>query len=59
MIEAVYLAGALTKVQAGYALTSMVNATNEVVEIDEPLLRVTEIEPSTPPGPPQEVKNGP
>jgi hypothetical protein len=51
LIEGVYLAGALTKVQAGYAITSIVNATNEVVEIDEPVLRVTEIEPSAPLGP--------
>ena len=50
--EGVYLAGALTKVQAGYAITSIVNTTNEVVEIDEPVMRVTEVEPGTSWGPP-------
>lgn len=56
--EGVYLAGALTKVQAGYAITGIVNATDEVVDIDESVLRVTEIEPSTQIGPPCEDNNG-
>ena len=41
--EGVYLAGAITKVQAGYAITSIVNTTNETMEIDEPILRVAEV----------------
>lgn len=49
--EEVYLAGAITKVQAGYAITSIVNTTDEAVEIEEPMLRVREVEPGTPLGP--------
>jgi hypothetical protein len=41
----VYLAGASTKEQTGYAITSIVNTTNEMVEIDEPVLKVMEAEP--------------
>jgi len=40
--EGVYLAGAITEVQGGYAITSNVNTTNET---DEPVLKVTEVEP--------------
>jgi len=40
--EGVYLAGAITKVQAGYAITGNVNTTNET---EEPVLKVTEVEP--------------
>ena len=47
-----YLAGAITKIQAGYAITSIVNTTGEAVEVEEPVLRVTEVEPGTPFGPP-------
>jgi hypothetical protein len=43
----VYLAGTITKVQAGYAITSIVNTTNETMEIDEPILRVAEVERRT------------
>ena len=49
--EGVYLTGAMTKVQAGYAITSIVNTTDEAVEIEEPVLRVTEVEPGTLLGP--------
>ena len=42
-----YLAGAITKVQAGYAITSIVNTTEEAMEIDEPVLSVTEVETGT------------
>jgi len=41
----------MTKVQAGYAITSIVKTTNEAVEIDEPVLRVTEVESGTSLGP--------
>jgi hypothetical protein len=41
--EGVYLMGAMTKIQAGYAITSIVNTNSEKVEIDEPV----EIEPGT------------
>jgi len=40
--EGMYLSGAITKVEAGYAITSNVNTTNE---IDESVLKVTEVEP--------------
>jgi hypothetical protein len=50
--EGVYLAGAITKVQAGYAITSIVNTTNEKVETDDPVLKVTEVEPETSTGSP-------
>jgi riboflavin biosynthesis pyrimidine reductase len=43
--ERVYLAGAITKVHADYATASIVNTTSEAVEIDEPVLTVTEVEP--------------
>jgi transposase InsO family protein len=42
--EGVYLAGAVTTVQAGYAITSIVNTNSEGVEIDEPVLEMEEIE---------------
>jgi hypothetical protein len=48
----VYLAGAITKVQGGYAIASIVNTTNEKVERDEFVLKVTEVEPSTSTGSP-------
>ena len=41
--EGVYLAGAMTRVQAGYAISSIANTNSEEVEIDEPVLEVTEI----------------
>jgi transposase InsO family protein len=41
--KGVYLAGAMTKVQAGYAITSIANTNSEEVEIEEPELEVTEI----------------
>jgi hypothetical protein len=50
--EGLYLAGAITKVQSGCAITSIVNTTDEYVEIEEPVLRVTKIEPGTPTEPP-------
>ena len=43
----VYLAGAITKVQAGRAITSIVNTTDNEVEIDEPVLKITELEEET------------
>jgi len=45
--EGVYLEGAMTKVQAGYATTSIEKTTDEAVEIEEPVLRVTEVKPGT------------
>jgi hypothetical protein len=45
--KGVYLAGAVTTVQAGYAITSIVNTNSEDVEIDEPVLEMGEIETST------------
>jgi hypothetical protein len=42
--EGVYVAGAMTSVPAGYAITSIANTNSEEVEIDEPVLEVTEIE---------------
>jgi hypothetical protein len=43
--EGVYLAGAITKVRAGFAITSIVNTNEKSVEIDAPVLKVTGIEP--------------
>jgi hypothetical protein len=37
----------MTRVQAGYVITSIANTNSEEVEIDEPVLEVTEIEPGT------------
>ena len=54
--DGVYLAGAVTKVRAGFAITSIVNTNEETVEIDTPVLRVTEIEPGTPAKPLGDVK---
>jgi len=45
--EGIYLAGAMTKVQGGYEITSIANTTSGEVEIDEPVLEMTEIEPGT------------
>jgi hypothetical protein len=45
--EGVYLAGAMTRIQAGYAIHSIANTNSEEVEIDESVLEVTEIEPGT------------
>jgi len=45
--EGVYLVGAMTKIQAGYAITSIANTNSEETEIDEPVLDVEEIEPGT------------
>lgn len=56
--EGLYLAGAVTKVQSGYAITSIVNTTDENVEIEEPVLKVTEIEPGTPTEPPNDSSTG-
>ena len=44
----VYLAGAVTRVSRGYAITSMLNTTSDQVEIEEPVLQVTELETWTP-----------
>ena len=41
--------------QAGYAITSIVNTTDETVEIDEPVLTVTEIEREATTEPPGDV----
>ena len=56
--EGVYLAGAITKVQAGYAITSIANTTDETVELEEPVLKVTEVEPDTSLEPPGEDSTG-
>ncbi len=40
----VYLAGAMTGVQAGYAITRVTNTNSEDIKIDEPELEVTAIE---------------
>ena len=45
--EGIYLAGAITKVERGYAITSIANTTNDEVEIDEPVLELEEIETGT------------
>jgi len=45
MQEGVYLAGAMRKIQAGYAITSIGNTKSEEVEIDELVLEVAEIKP--------------
>jgi transposase InsO family protein len=42
--KGVYLAGALTEVRAGYAITSVANTNDERIEIDEPVLELEEIE---------------
>ena len=41
--KGVYLAGAMTEVRAGYAITSIAKTNNEV-EIDEPVLELEKIE---------------
>jgi hypothetical protein len=56
--EGVYLVGAITKVQADYAITSIVNTTEEAMQIEEPVLRVTEVEPGTSLGPPGDDSTG-
>ena len=43
----VYLAGAATQITRGYAITSVLNTTSDRVEIEEPVLQVTELEPGT------------
>lgn len=45
--EGVYMAGAVTKVRSGFAITSIVNTNENMVEIEAPVLRVVEIEPGT------------
>jgi hypothetical protein len=45
--KGIYLAGAITKVRAGYAITSIANTTSNEVEIDEPVLELEEIGPGT------------
>jgi hypothetical protein len=52
----VYLAGAVTKVRAGFAMTSLVKTDDETMEIDTSVLRVTEIEPGTPAEPLGDVR---
>ena len=42
--EGVYLAGAMIRVHAGYAITSIANTTSKEVEIDAPVLEVVDIE---------------
>ncbi len=42
-----YLAGTITRVQAGYAITSVANTNSEYIEIDEPELEVKAIETGT------------
>jgi ribosomal protein S1 len=56
--EGVYLAGAITKVQAGCAITSIVNTTDEKVKIEEPVLKITEYEPETLSEPPGDDSTG-
>jgi hypothetical protein len=46
--DGVYLAGAITKVRAGFAITSIVNTNENKVEIETPVLRVAEVEPGPP-----------
>jgi hypothetical protein len=45
--EGIYLAGVMTEVQGGYVITSIANTTSGEVEMDEPVLEMTEIEPGT------------
>ena len=56
--EGVYLAGAITKVQAGCAITSIVNNTDKKVEIEKPVLKITEVEPETLSEPPADDSTG-
>ena len=56
--EGVYLMRAMTKVQAGYTITSIVNTANDMVEIDESMLRVTEVEPGNSLGSPGDESAG-
>jgi hypothetical protein len=53
--EGVYMAGAITKVRSGFAITSIVNTNENMVEIEAPVLRVVEIEPGTLTGSLEEV----
>jgi len=48
----------MTNVQVGYAMTGIANTTDEAVEIEEPVLRVTEVEPGTSLGPPGDDSTG-
>jgi hypothetical protein len=48
--DGVYLAGVITKVRAGFAITSIVNTNVNSVRIDAPVLRVVGIEPEPPNG---------
>jgi hypothetical protein len=54
----VYLAGAMTGVQAGYVITSVANKNSEDVEIDDPELGVTAIEAGTDEKSPERDGNG-
>jgi len=54
----VYLAGAITKVLVGCAITSIVNTTDEKVQIEEPVLKITEVEPETLSEPPGDDSTG-
>jgi hypothetical protein len=56
--EGVYLAGAITKVQAGCAITSIVNTTDKKVEIEKPVLKIMEVEPETLSEPPGDDSTG-
>jgi hypothetical protein len=42
--DGVYLAGAITKVREGFALTSIVNTNEKPVEIETLMLRVADVE---------------
>ena len=53
IVPGVYLAGSIVKVVNGYALTSVLNTTEEEVELGEPTVQITELETagSIPEGP--------
>ena len=44
IVPGVYLAGSLVKIANGYALTSVLNTTEEEVELGEPAVQITELE---------------
>jgi hypothetical protein len=56
--DGIYLARAITKVRAGFAITSIVNTNETRVEIDAPVLRVTKIEKGAPTEPVRDPKIG-
>jgi hypothetical protein len=45
--KGIYLAGAVTRIQAGYVITSIANTNSEEIEIVEPVLEMEEIETGT------------